>query len=203
MNPTITMIRRAKKSLVILSAGIAMTTFSFLYHHSKTDGDVASRLNQVENPPRKSEQRSPDAQRDQDRDTSGETWSEVEAMHAADAHTVKRWKMAAIRRVEKLDQELKLSYSQHHRILEQVMAFSAPEGVTLRIGDRAVDGAELAPQAQSLEDAIADALDPERARLYQQSLMDHAAWWEHAIEQMESSAAEDEPSATEAVMDDA
>lgn len=175
----------------------------FLYHHSKTDGDVPSRLNQVENPPRKTEQRSTDGQRDQDHDTSGETWREVEAMHAADAHTVQRWKMAATRRVEKLDQELKLSYSQHHRILEQVMAFSAPEGVTLRIGDRAVDGAELRPQAQSLEDAIADALDPERARLYQQSLMDHAAWWEHAIEQMESSAAEDEQSATEAVMDDA
>jgi hypothetical protein len=142
--------------------------------------------------PTSQEKHNPTWERGRNSNKGHREWQNVEAVDPAHDLDVKQWKSAAIKRVEKLDQELKLNSVQQQRILQQIMAFSAPEGIALRIGDRAVDAADLSFHAESIEDAILEALDTDRARLYQQSLIDHAAWWDHAIEQMETSTMEEE-----------
>jgi hypothetical protein len=194
----------AMKSIsVILAASFATIAVGLILHRSMSDPSAQSVVTQGVNLPARQELRNPSGERNRNSSKGHREWQNVEAVDPAHALDVQRWKSTAMKRVEKLDEELKLNSTQQHCILEQILAFSAPEGVALRIGDRAVDAAEISLQAESLEDAISDALDPDRARLYQQSLMDHAAWWDHAIEQMESSAAEEEQPANDILRDDA
>jgi hypothetical protein len=188
---------------VILSASLATIAVGLIIHRSVSDTSEQSPVAEVANVPSKAEGRSPSLLSHRSSGKSHSEWKNVEAADPADALKVQLWKTAAMKRVEKLDQKLKLNSAQQQRILEQMMAYSAPAGIALRIGDRTVDVAGLSHSGLTLEDAIADLLDPERASIYQQSLMEDAAWWDHAIEQMESSISDESESADEILIEDA
>ncbi len=113
----------------------------------------------------------------------------IESVDPSQAEEVKELLPFAKKRLELLDGELALNATQQKRIFELLVAYAASDDLALQIGGRAIQ----AP-AMSMEDAILQELDPDRARIYQQSLIDHASWWNHAIEEMEQSIAEESDS---------
>lgn len=104
----------------------------------------------------------------------------VESSDASDQATTDRLSAAAKERVATLHRDLDLNPTQQQRIFALLVAFSAPAESGLRI-----NGRTLARPEHSLEDAILEELDSERARIYQELLMDDTAWWQNAIVQLE------------------
>jgi hypothetical protein len=122
--------------------------------------------------------------------------STVEPADPADAAVVERLRQQATERLVRLQRDLDLNATQQRRILGVLMAHSAPPGIVLTMGGKPVNRPE-----SSIEDAIHDELDPERARIYQETLLDDAAWWEDAFAQIEEGMNEstgDEPHAPDA-----
>lgn len=84
--------------------------------------------------------------------------------------------------LQELDERLKLTKTQQQRIFPILARRSAAFSPAMKAG-----GQSAVATNQSAEDAISSELDPARQGIYQEMLLDDAAWWSEALTRLESS----------------
>lgn len=105
------------------------------------------------------------------------------------SEALERLRGDSMRKLDRLTKELGLSETQRMLILPSLVAAAHPSVPGITVFGKPVERTSGA----SIEDAVCDVLDEEQQAIYQNMLLDDAAWWDDAIAQLSSQDETDDP----------
>lgn len=112
----------------------------------------------------------------------------IESPDGGSAVALEKVRHESMRTLDRLTEKLGLSQTQRRLVLPSLVAASRDFRP-----DMIVAGKPVPQGGAAIEDAICEVLDDDQRALYQESLLDDAAWWDNALAQLTANDEPDDP----------